>query len=136
MTQQRISNDPTDDWRSRDIVQELRGPPNWTAHYDSINEVRPQKDMPSAWPYAAADEIERLRALLVQKDAEIAALKAEAFCSRFKARMLAVAGKTFDDGSSIAEYADEVAPTYFEQPWQREDGPEACADADMSYWGE
>lgn len=78
MTQQRISDDaPADGWRSRDIVEELREPPNWTAHYDSTNEVRPQKDMPSAWPYAAADEIERLRALLFQKDAEIAALKAE-----------------------------------------------------------
>lgn len=58
------------------------------------------------------------------------------FCSRFKARMLAAAGPVFDDGDSIADYADEVAPTYWEQIWQREEGPEACADADMSYWGE
>jgi hypothetical protein len=64
------------------------------------------------------------------------ALTLEEFCVRFKARMLAVAGPTFDDGDSIAEYADETAPTYFETDWQREDGPEACAEADMSYWGE
>lgn len=58
------------------------------------------------------------------------------FCARFKARMLAVAGETFDDGESISEYADETAPTYYETDWQRAEGPEACADADMSYWGE
>lgn len=58
------------------------------------------------------------------------------FCARFKARMLAVAGPTFDDGDSIAEYADETAPTYWETDWQRALGPEECADADMSYWGE
>jgi hypothetical protein len=61
----------------------------------------------------------------------------EEFCRRFKARMLAQAGETFDDGSSIAEYADEIAPTYWEdEGWLRDEGPEACADADMSYWEE
>jgi hypothetical protein len=65
-----------------------------------------------------------------------AAMTLEEFCARFKARMLATAGSTFDDGESIADYADEVAPTYFETDWQREDCPEACAEADMSYWGE
>jgi hypothetical protein len=42
----------------------------------------------------------------------------------------------FDDGESIADYADEIAPSYWETPWQREMGPEECADADISYWGE
>ena len=60
----------------------------------------------------------------------------EEFCERFKARMLVVAGPTFGDGSSIADYADGTAPSYWYEEWQREDGPEACADADMSYWGE
>lgn len=61
----------------------------------------------------------------------------EEFCARFKAHMLKYGGTTFDDGSSIADYADEVAPTYFEDDdWLRKQGPEACADADMSYWGE
>lgn len=59
----------------------------------------------------------------------------EEFCARFRARMLTY-GKTFDDGTSIAEYADETAPTYWEDPLNREDGPEECADADASYWGE
>lgn len=62
----------------------------------------------------------------------------EEFCARFKARMLARVGPpyTFDDGESIADYADEIAPTYWEEDWQRSMGPEDCADADMSYWGE
>jgi len=58
------------------------------------------------------------------------------FCARFKAHMLKYGGPTFEDGSSIADYADDTAPTYWEQPSDREEGPEACADADMSYWGE
>lgn len=63
-------------------------------------------------------------------------LTKEEFCARFKARMLAVAGATFDDGTSIADYADENAPLYFKERDYAEEGPEECADADMSYWGE
>ncbi|KMS64088.1 hypothetical protein V475_20165 [Sphingobium baderi LL03] len=59
------------------------------------------------------------------------------FCARFKARMIARAGETFDDGESIADYADDTAPSYWEENgWLRDQGPEDCADADMSYWGE
>jgi len=58
------------------------------------------------------------------------------FCARFKARMLDCGGSHFDDGESIADYADEIAPSYWETPWQWEMGPEECADADISYWGE
>ncbi|HWV44160.1 hypothetical protein [Pseudorhodoplanes sp.] len=58
------------------------------------------------------------------------------FCSRFKAHMIARTGKTFDDGESIEEYADDVAPSYWENPEQREDGPEECANSDISYWGD
>lgn len=65
-------------------------------------------------------------------------LTQDEFCARFKAHMLKRAGRaTFDDGESIADYADETAPTYWEdEGWLRNEGPEACADADMSYWGE
>lgn len=66
----------------------------------------------------------------------MADLGREEFCTRFKAQILAVAGEKFDDGESIADYADETAPTYYETDWQRGLGPEECADADMSYWGE
>ena len=60
----------------------------------------------------------------------------EEFCARFKAYMLSVAGEKFGDGTSIAEYADMTAPTYWDEPNQREEGPEECASADMSYWGD
>lgn len=52
------------------------------------------------------------------------------FIARFKAEMLRVGGETFD------EYADETAPTYWDDPGQREEGPEECALADIGYWGE
>jgi hypothetical protein len=60
----------------------------------------------------------------------------EEFCARFKAHMLAMAGEKFDDGASIAEYADETATAYWDEPDQRAEGPEECASADISYWGE
>lgn len=67
----------------------------------------------------------------------MAELTQEEFCARFKAHMLKRAGATFDDGESIADYADETAPTYWEdEAWLRKEGPEACADADMDYWEE
>jgi hypothetical protein len=66
---------------------------------------------------------------------EARSMTREEFCARFKIEMLR-AGPTFDDGASIAEYADEIGPTYWDDPDQRAEGPEACARADMSYWGE
>lgn len=61
----------------------------------------------------------------------------EEFCERFKAHMISSAPfEKFDDGMTVAEYADEVAPTYYNDPHQCAEGPEECADADMSYWGE
>ncbi|GEP00512.1 hypothetical protein [Methylobacterium haplocladii] len=62
--------------------------------------------------------------------------KAE-FCRRFVAYMVKRAGFThFDDDKSVEEYAQETAPTYWADKDQRQEGPEECADADMSYWGE
>ena len=58
------------------------------------------------------------------------------FCAQFKARMLGRSGPTFGDGTSVADYADEAASAYWETDWQRALGPEECADADISYWGE
>lgn len=63
-------------------------------------------------------------------------LERENFCARFRAWMLDRAGATFDDGSSIADYADDTGPTYWDDASMRDEGPEACAEADMSYWGE
>ena len=56
------------------------------------------------------------------------------FIERFVKRMVAATGPTFDDGSSIEDYARDTAGSYFDDPDQRADGPEACAEADMSYW--
>lgn len=70
-------------------------------------------------------------------------LSKEEFVARFKAHMISHAGfEKFDDGGPVAEYADETAPTYWEEQHQNgespEDGesPEECAESDMSYWGE
>lgn len=43
-------------------------------------------------------------------------------------------GATFSGGESIEEYARLAAPTYWAEPHQREDGPHACAEADMDCW--
>lgn len=63
-------------------------------------------------------------------------MEKDEFIERFIAYMLKAAGPKFDDGESIEDYARETAPTYWDDPSQREDGPEDCAAADMSYWGE
>lgn len=56
------------------------------------------------------------------------------FCTRFAAEMMKAEG--FFDGTreELAAYAAEVAPTYWSEPDQREEGPEDCARADISYW--
>lgn len=60
----------------------------------------------------------------------------EEFIARFVKHMVQCAGPNFDDGTSVEDYAREVAPLYFAEIDQRADGPEECADSDMSYWGE
>lgn len=65
-------------------------------------------------------------------------LSREEFCNRFVARMIEKAGSDLveEDGRTVTQYAEETAPTYYDDPALREEGPEECADADMSYWGE
>lgn len=59
------------------------------------------------------------------------------FCARFKAHMLKLSPfDKFDDGMTVAEYAEDTAPTYYDNPDQRAEGPEECAESDMSYWGD
>lgn len=65
---------------------------------------------------------------------ETVSILRDEFCARFKARLLAKVGPKDAEGADVAEYADMTAPTYWEQADQREEGPEACADADLSYW--
>ena len=64
---------------------------------------------------------------------DVAKLSKEDFTARFVARMVAKAGETFPDGSSIVEYAVEIAGEYWDDPNDSE-GPEECADTDISYW--
>lgn len=59
------------------------------------------------------------------------------FIDRFAAHCIKTCGFThFDDGTSVDQYAREVAASYWSDPLYREDGPEACAESDMDYWGE
>lgn len=59
------------------------------------------------------------------------------FCARFTAHMIKMVGSDkFQDGESISNYAEQTAPTYYDDAQQRAEGPEACAEADMSYWGD
>lgn len=64
-------------------------------------------------------------------------LTQDEFCRRFVTRMVDAAGfDRFDDGDLVLDYARETAPTYYEIGWQRALGPEECAEADISYWGD
>lgn len=59
------------------------------------------------------------------------------FVRRFTLEAIRIAGfDTFDDGMDVSEYCAEVARSYYSDPLYRDDGPEACAESDVSYWGE
>ena len=60
------------------------------------------------------------------------------FIRRFVEYMVNNAGfERFEpDGMPVRQYAETVAATYWGEPDQRAEGPEECAAADMSYWGE
>jgi hypothetical protein len=86
---------------------------------------------------------EQMHAEWEAKAAANLAIPRDEFLARFKARMMLAPFTRFrnEDGSEgelVADYADEVGQLYFDDPdpYLRREGPEACADADMSYWGE
>lgn len=59
------------------------------------------------------------------------------FTDRFVAHCLKTCGFShFDDGAQVETYAREVAKSYWSDPIYRDEGPEACAESDMDYWGE
>ena len=61
----------------------------------------------------------------------------EEFTRRFTAEAKRIAGfDTFDDGTSVDEYCKDVAASYHADLLYRDVGPEACAESDVSYWGE
>ena len=58
------------------------------------------------------------------------------FCARFIAEMMTELAIFDGTEAELRDYAEEVAPTYWEEADQREDGPEACARSDIGYWEE
>lgn len=56
------------------------------------------------------------------------------FLKRFTAFLIKYGGEAWADGEPMENYAKDVAPAYWGDASQREDGPEACAEADMSCW--
>lgn len=58
------------------------------------------------------------------------------FRDRFVTEMM-TAFPIFDGtADELRSYAEDTAKACYGEPWQREEGPEACAQADISYWGE
>ena len=62
---------------------------------------------------------------------ETAEITREQFIDRFKIRLRDILGESYD-----FKYVDEIAPTYWNDPDQRAEGPEECAEAEASEWGE
>lgn len=56
------------------------------------------------------------------------------FIEHFVNHMVLMGGTEFSDGTSIEEYAREVAPLYWAEADHRADGPEECAEADIDCW--
>lgn len=54
------------------------------------------------------------------------------FIIRFKAELR----RLLPEGAYDAEYVDQIAPTYWDDPDYRADGPEECAESEASEWGE
>lgn len=55
-------------------------------------------------------------------------LSKQQFCKRFVARIVEAGGE------SNRVYGQEVAPMYWADTAQRAEGPEVCADNDISQW--
>lgn len=53
------------------------------------------------------------------------------FLRRFKTRLRDILGENYD-----AKYIDEIAPSYWNDPDQRAEGPEQCAEYEASEWGD
>lgn len=58
------------------------------------------------------------------------------FRDRFVAEMMTALPIFGDTEAELRAYAEEAAKAAYETPWQREEGPEACAQADISYWND
>lgn len=67
----------------------------------------------------------------------------EEFNRRFADELVRIVGPTYQqeldtlneyEDADTRQYALDVAPTYFAEPDQREEGPEECARNDFAYW--
>ncbi len=56
------------------------------------------------------------------------------FVERYTERLVFLAGEVDSAGGSNRTYAASVAPTCFDDPARRLDGPETCAEVDLGYW--
>jgi len=56
------------------------------------------------------------------------------FCARFVTEMMTAAPIYDGSPAELRAYANAVAPTYWAEEDQREEGPEACAQSDIGYW--
>jgi len=67
----------------------------------------------------------------------MAPMTLEEFTRRFILEAKRLAGfDTFDDGTTVDDYCKDVAASYYSDQFYRDDGPEVCAESDVSYWGE
>jgi hypothetical protein len=58
------------------------------------------------------------------------------FCTRFVNLMMRYERTFNGTEAELRAYAEETAPTYWDDLYQRAEGPEECAEADLSYWEE
>ena len=62
---------------------------------------------------------------------DAAIMTRDEFLQRFKSKLRDILGEHYDFG-----YVDQIAPTYWDDPLQRAEGPEDCAEAEASEWGD
>lgn len=61
----------------------------------------------------------------------------EEFIQRFVTKMVSLfPNGAMSDGESIRNYAEAVAPAYFDDELLRVDGPEECAESEASEFGD
>lgn len=59
----------------------------------------------------------------------------EEFIKRFIDHMIKRVGNTDSEGNDVRKYAEEVAPTYFDDLDDEDiESPEDAAETDLSYW--
>lgn len=61
-------------------------------------------------------------------------MKKSEFNRRFADHMVSKVGDKFGDGASVMEYAESVAPSYWDEYDQGGSTPEECAEIDMDHW--